>query len=385
MSRLTFISLLVVLSSLISIQCVKKVTTSPSIVTITPKTDISTEPAWELKWKKVLTEAQKEKRLVIFAAAAGFSLTREPIVKIFADRFGIDVEFVLGSGPIIAQRLFSERRAGIYNVDVILMGATTSVISLKPAGVLGPVEPLLILPEVLDPNAWLGKEIFWLDKEHSLLGFDVGIHPKILINTDLVSEGELKSIRDLFNPKWKGKIVMADPTRSGPNNTALIGLGIGPLGWDLVREFIKIETVIISDDRQTIEWVARGKYPIAFSIPAGQLSAFKSAGAPIKLLVPSDAAIIGITTGVLSLVNKAPHPNAASLFINWFLTKEGQKLFSNSTNIASRRLDGTGDIDPVLIPDPNIKYRSLDTPEFFNGLDENTGKLKDIFLPYMRK
>jgi ABC-type Fe3+ transport system substrate-binding protein len=46
-------------------------------------------------------------------------------------------------------------------------------------------------------------------------------------------------------------------------------------------------------------------------------------------------------TGVLGLINRAPHPNALRVFVNWLLSKEGQEVWVKHTERNSRRLDVT--------------------------------------------
>src|SRR3989337_1413586 len=59
-------------------------------------------------------------------------------------------------------------------------------------------------------------------------------------------------------------------------------------------------------------------------------------------------------SGHLSAIDKAPHPNAAKVFINWLLSREGQKIFTDFTSTNSRRLDVTGPSE--LAPDTSAKY-----------------------------
>ena len=49
-------------------------------------------------------------------------------------------------------------------------------------------------------------------------------------------------------------------------------------------------------------------------------------------------------SGSLALLNRAPHPNAAKVFINWLLSREGQTLFQKVISVPgdarnSRRID----------------------------------------------
>jgi iron(III) transport system substrate-binding protein len=61
--------------------------------------------------------------------------------------------------------------------------------------------------------------------------------------------------------------------------------------------------------------------------------------------------------GSAMLVNKAPHPNAAKVFLNWLLAKEGQTAWSKAMGYVSRRLDvPTDHLPPYWVPKPGVKY-----------------------------
>ena len=47
----------------------------------------------------------------------------------------------------------------------------------------------------------------------------------------------------------------------------------------------------------------------------------------------------GSTGSALAVFNKAPHPNAAKVFINWFLSREGQALSQKAVRKQTRRVE----------------------------------------------
>jgi ABC-type Fe3+ transport system substrate-binding protein len=71
----------------------------------------------------------------------------------------------------------------------------------------------------------------------------------------------------------------------------------------------------------------------------------------------------------LGLMNQAPHPNAAKLFINWLLSREGQTTFQKTMNtpnpvIESMRVDIPKDpIPPERRRAAGVNYIVMDTPE----------------------
>lgn len=343
--------------------------------------------AWEQRWDSILSEAKKERQVVVWGTDATWAGSRPVIVEAFKNKYGVEAAFTIINSNLMAERLFRERKAGINNVDIILTGSTTGFSMFKPGNVLEQLEPTLILPEVLNPGAWLGGKLNWADPERTLLGMGVSLQPKVAFNTNLVKLEEIKPIKELLNPKWKGKILMPDPTKLGAANIGIKGLASGPYGWDFIRELVKQEPVILADARQQLEWVARERYPVALFVAMGIVQDFRKAGAPLKVIVPSDEFFMNAAGTYIALIKDAPHPSAARLFTNWLLTREGQMTYVVPSQTASGRLDVPNKelLDAAIAPDPNIKYRNTDTPEMISRDAEYQQTLQDIFLPYMRR
>lgn len=236
---------------------------------------------------------------------------------------------------------------------------------MKPEGMLEPLEPVLILPEVLDSSAWIGGKLPFQDKEHTVLKFISFVTENIIVNTNLVGPDEITSLRDLLNPKWKGKIVINDVTQPG---TALKWFGVVStvfMDYDFMRQLVKQEPIVSRDKRLQVDWLANGKVAIAIAPDTTSITEFKQAGAPIREAKMKEGTHTAGGYGFVASMNRAPHPDSARVFINWLLTKEGQTLFSKAYNAPSLRLDvSTEGIDPLKIIDPKGKY-------FMGGDDED--------------
>src|SRR3990167_7263981 len=168
---------------------------------------------WEKDFENTLIEAKKEGKVVVYQTA-GPDL-REALAKAFFNKYGITVESLTGTGFQVSEKIIRERRAGLYLSDLYQGGVTTPTLLLKPAGVLDPLEPTFIIPDIKDAELikkiwWEGK-LQWVDSDHKILSFMAFPIPWLVINTDLVRIDEINSYRDLLNPKWKGKIVWFDP------------------------------------------------------------------------------------------------------------------------------------------------------------------------------
>lgn len=82
------------------------------------------------------------------------------------------------------------------------------------------LDNVIFLPEVLDEKAWLDGSLF-LNRTHTAAGGLAGINPLITINTQLVRPGEIKSLDDLLDLRWKEKIIINDPTVAGTGNATM--------------------------------------------------------------------------------------------------------------------------------------------------------------------
>jgi iron(III) transport system substrate-binding protein len=258
----------------------------------------------------------------------------------------IQVEYSAASGRDFAPRILRERQAGQYLWDVHVGGPETANFQLKPAGVFDPLTPALILPEVLDEGAWAGGlGDGWMDREKRFIyAFSGRSSPQVHVNRDVIPEQELKRVEDLIDPRWRGKISWNEPRATG-SGSATAGFWLALLGEDFLRKLLSQDVIAIRDLRQQVDWIARGRYPLAVSLDDRFLVEFKEKGVgrnvkPLALETPAGgAARISPGFGNVMLINRAPHPNAVRLFINWLLSREGQVAYVKATDINSRRLD----------------------------------------------
>src|SRR5688572_14510110 len=107
---------------------------------------------WEADWKQTLAGAKKEGRVVVVGSPD--PVMRRDVIPKFTARFGIPVEFVSGRSGEIAARLRTEQQAGVYAVDVFMVGIGTLTRTLYPEKMLQPLKPLLVTPEITDPSKW---------------------------------------------------------------------------------------------------------------------------------------------------------------------------------------------------------------------------------------
>jgi iron(III) transport system substrate-binding protein len=137
------------------------------------------------------------------------------------------------------------------------------------------------------------------------------------------------------------------------------GAGLGTLttlyvafGEDYVRDLLSRQDVVVTgDNRQLAEWVIRGRYPIGIGIASEDLVTFEREGLSFNVKGVTPARKLSLGFGGIQLVNRAPNPNAAKVFVNWLLTQKVQERLVKSLEINSRRVDvPAGDRSQVLDP-----------------------------------
>jgi ABC-type Fe3+ transport system substrate-binding protein len=173
--------------------------------------------------------------------------------------------------------------------------------------------------------------------------------------------------------KWRGKLVALDPRQPGRQRVgARFIYHLPDLGPSfLTRLFSETDVTLSRDDRQAMDWLAVGKF--ALCLFCGNIEAARAQGLPVEEFKTygwkGNAAIYSGSNGTLALMNQAPHPNAAKLFINWLLSKEGQTSFQKIMNTPdlvteSMRIDIPKDsIPPERRRAASVNYILMDTPE----------------------
>lgn len=318
-----------------------------------------TKESWEVEWERTLKEARKEGRVSVVGGSAAIA-TREASMDIMRDKFGIQLEVLSGRGAELSAKINAEARYGLFLRDIWLSGPDSLITLIEPVTGLRNLDNVLILPEVKNPNNWLGGKIHWGDKEHTYLMWAAWPTYDIAINTKMVSPGEITSYFDLLNPKWKDKITINDPMAFGGGFTTFRNtLGNKVVTPDYYRALAKEQKVVVVTDQILQDrWLTMGKYPIAIAASSGRMGDAIKAGAPIAFVNPKEGTRLSEGGSAVALLGTAPHPNASKVFINWFLSKEGQYLNQGAHYFKqSRRIDIPSDnIDPVSVRRTDVKY-----------------------------
>lgn len=327
---------------------------------------------WKSQWQRTMEAAGKEGKIHIYVTGESAAVALRPGVfqKAYPD---IKVLEVTGGGPQIYQRVMAERRAGKFLADVFISGVP-NVHDLSQENHLDSIQTVFILPEVVDESKWWQGRHHYVDPNRKDAFMFIGSpNPvRVSFNTKLVSPKDLTSLRGLLDTKWRGKIVALDIRAGGPAGSSMRVLYHSPsFGPNFIRQlFSKMDITLSRDRRQAIDWLGSGKFPVCLFCSPGDIGTAKLQGLPVDFF-PADEEAIGFTAkgGTLGLMNKAPHPNASRVFINWLLSREGQmtvqrgyKDFQGETANSLRIDIPKDDIEPYNRLMRGVNYIDINTP-----------------------
>jgi iron(III) transport system substrate-binding protein len=293
-------------------------------------------------WDELAAAARREGTLVVIGPA--HQEVRRVLGPAFKKRFGVDMEYLGGSGGAAASRLRAERGAGLYTADVALAAIQTLATVFYAEKMLDPIKPLLVMPEVVDGANWKKGALWFPDPEQQyVLRLFSYIGDSFIVNTDYVKPEDMRTAHDLLlNPKWKGKIAVHDPRTSGTGSNIAAQLYAQLGGEDFLRKFYVDQKPMISGtERQITDWLLRGTYPIVVGGDSGEVDKMRDEGLPVLAVydLPDMKAVISGGNGMIVVFSKAPHPAAAKLFVNWLASKEGLETYARASLSATTRND----------------------------------------------
>jgi iron(III) transport system substrate-binding protein len=340
-------------------------------------------PDWQREWNTLIEAARREGTLVVFGPPT--PAARVELPRAFKSQFGVDMEYTGGGTGDLIPRLLAERGAGHHTLDVITGGAQSLYTQAYPAKLLDPIPPALIHPDATDGSKWLPGRVWYMDPEQQyILRLSNQVELLVAINTQHIDAAALGSWHDLIDPRLQGKIGLFDPTITGTGST-LASYLLKELGEDYVRKLYRDQRPGVSRDyRQLSDWLARGTYPIVHNLRPTDIEAVRADGFPIELVLrdrPELPAMVSGSGGLATLVNGAPHPNAARLFINWVAMRDGNEAWNRAMTWASVRTDTDNSWVPEYsTPRPGVRY--FDTYEWDFTLNtrspEQMDRLKQI-------
>ena len=332
-------------------------------------------PAAAQDWDATVKRAEEEGQVTVYATD---SIGNAQVIWAAFQKRYPKIKFVgttMGRGSDLFPKLFGERRAGKFLADVFLGAPSAIYLNLYKAKIIEPLPPMLIHPSVTDLSKWWQGKHHYIDPEGQyIFMYESALYgPPISLNTNMVNEKEIKSAWDLVQPKWKGKWEGLQ-IRPGQGSTALTYVYHHPrLGPKFIERVLRdMEPTMFRDFRQGTDWLAQGKYALCFLCRRIDRAAMQKL--PVAELDPyqiEEQPGIGSGSGALVLLNQHPHPYAARVFINWFLSPEGQIAFLQANTDELRVGSLREDLPPELVPPlarrrKDKEYIMINRPEWMD-------------------
>ncbi|HEU5317943.1 MAG TPA: substrate-binding domain-containing protein [Chloroflexota bacterium] len=310
---------------------------------------------WEREWEELVAAARQEGRVSLITW--GDRAYLGAIERFEAAFPGVTVERLAeSSASVWLEAVRRARRTGAQSFDLAFVQPDAALTEGVRDGLWAPIRPLLFHPDVVAEEVWRdGLANRFLDVRGELcFDWECQVFRAYAVNTDLVTPGQIRSVTDLLDPKWRGKIVTSEPElgaglMSAANVLRSHGEGV------LKRLLVDQRPVMISAARERVEALIRGRFAFAFALRPKALAEFREAGAArnVALLDLPDADFVPSTA--LLYLDRAPHPAAARLFANWILTREGQTVLAEHAPTNSARLD-VPPFEPDGIATPGAAY-----------------------------
>ena len=265
--------------------------------------------------------------------------------------------FRTGGGPLL-NKILTEARGGLYAWDVTV-GRGEMVLPLMEKKLIASYRS----PETkMIDNDLVDNEGYWT--AYYVNSYVLGWNTKLVKKEDVP-----KSYEALLNPKWKGGQLSVDTEAFG----MLQGL-IGAWGKEKAvayfRKLAALDPVPKRGNTERVQLAVAGEYPLIIAYNQ-TIERMTSRGAPIDW-VALEPAVVQVNPVMLAA--KAPHPNAAKLFIDFILSKEGQQLLATFQRIPVRK-----DVEP----DPPRLFRGykrvIESPEGYKNFDETVKLYLEIF------
>ena len=289
-----------------------------------------------------------------------------PLVQEFEKESGIKVEVIAAGTGELLKRVESEKANPLG--DIFWGG---SLNTMKPKANLFENYTSVNEDHIQDS---------FKNQEGSMTRF-TDIPSVIMVNTNLIGDIKVEGYEDLLNPALKGKIAMADPSKSSSAYEHLInmlyamGNGDPDKGWDYVRKFCtNLDGKLLSGSSAVYKGVADGEYAVGCTFEEGGAK-YVADGAPVKLVYMKEG-VISQPDGIY-IIKNAKHIENAKKFIDFITSQEAQTLITQQLHRRSVRDDVAPPVG--LLPKDQIKIITDDEQVVEKNKKNWLDQFKDVF------
>lgn len=301
-----------------------------------------------------LIEGAKKEGLVTIYSSAVIADTNA-IIQAFEKKYGVRVRLWRGSSDDILRRAVTEARGERYDAD-LAETAGDSMEGLQRerllAEVSSPVLAQLMPGAVMPHRGWIADRLSVFT---------------VAYNTALIKAADVpKSYADLTDPKWKGKLGVDDEADDSSWFMSVAEAMGKDKALTLFRKIVATNGISVRRGHTLLaNLVVAGEVPLALNVYGYRVTALKKSSAPIDGVVLPPA--FALPTGI-GLLAKAPHPNAALLLLDFYLT-DGQRILAERGNVPTNQT--------VAEPPPGVSL--IDNGKFLDNEDEWMKLFKSTF------
>lgn len=269
----------------------------------------------------VIAAAKAEGKVTIYTSAVDAEM--QEIAGVFEKAYpGVKLEWLRFPSTTLFARFVGELDAKVYTADVLFSGST-QLYQQKP-------ELFQPLTTTFTPNA---KSILVPAKNANYAVAEIVPHA-VTFNNATVSKAEidkyLKTWEGLADPYWKGKIALVDPKISTNVVSWLLNMR-DTYGDAWMQGFIKNQFKVVGTGTSGTQQVAAGAFQLVVPTVQSHSTDIRGQGAPLTVYTPEGPSH-GLEQG-LAVAAKAPHPNAARLYVNWKLGQDSARLICKNLGV----------------------------------------------------
>src|SRR5947208_2519142 len=283
----------------------------------------------------------------------------QKIVEAFQKEYGIKVEMFRSGGSAILRRFQQEMDAGRVAVDVLTHSEPAAANTLGKKGLFAAFKP-----KNFDKVPDAAK-----DANGAFVGQRLNMMTHYLRSDKVAAADEPKTWDDLVNAKYKGKLVMTDPSFTSLQ-VSVVGMISKLRGWDYYKKLRSNDVMIVQGNQQVSDMLKRGERLIAVGALDSYAADLKKEGHPIKTLYPPDG--VFVIPSPTSVVKGSPNPNAAKLFAQFMIGDTAQNIFPADGGYSARV-----DIAPPQ-GSPDLKSLKI-VPVDDEYIEKETGRIKRRF------
>jgi ABC-type Fe3+ transport system substrate-binding protein len=299
---------------------------------------------------EIYAKAKAEKQLSFYAG--GPTAPWEAAASRFKERYpGIAVTIEGGFSNVLDRKIDEQIKAKRLTVDAAFFQTVQDFVRWKKAGQLHAFKP--------DGFARIDKH--WKDKDGAYVGLSVNAHP-YGYNSQLVQPAEVpRSALDFLKPAFRGKIVACYPQDDDATLYTFDSI-TKKYGWGYWTKYMANQPKFIQGHLGVARSISAGDTLVTLDTIAGTSLGEKNAGKPqaIAFSLVDPLPIWALTAGVFK---DAPHPNAAMLFVSWYLSKEVQASLPPGTWPVRSDVVPSGGMKPILTYKVVNDYREFLTDE----------------------